>query len=139
MKQPRGRVHLHPANQARHDQVPFGDRAADKVTNCMGSWKFLIIQTIVVAVWMTLNTIAWAQHWDTYPFILLNLAMSLQAAYASPLILLAQNRQTEHDRRRAEEDYSTNAEALTLLKALVAGQTAIRTSQEQTVGKRLSH
>lgn len=84
----------------------------------MGSWKFLGIQTMVILLWVALNVVAWVWRWDPYPFILLNLVFSVQAAYASPLILLAANVQSEHDRLRAEEDYKVNSEALALLRGL---------------------
>ena len=77
----------------------------------MGSWTFIIIQTIFVIVWMVLNVIGFIQHWDTYPFILLNLLFSTQAAYAAPIIMMAQNRQSERDRVQALADFQTNLEA----------------------------
>ncbi|MEO8762315.1 MAG: DUF1003 domain-containing protein [Bacteroidia bacterium] len=93
------------------DSLGFGQRLADKVATGMGSWRFIIIQTIVVAVWMILNVIGFTYHWDVYPFILLNLVFSTQAAYAAPIIMMAQNRQGERDRANALADYQTNLEA----------------------------
>lgn len=84
----------------------------------MGSWTFIVIQTAVIVVWVVLNVVGGVRHWDPYTFTLLNLIFSVQAAYASPLILLAQNRQTEHDRITAEEDYRTNQETLAELREL---------------------
>lgn len=84
----------------------------------MGSWGFIIIQTLIVIIWMTLNTIGWIYHWDVYPFILLNLLFSTQAAYAAPIIMMAQNRQSERDRANAEADYRTNIEAKKEIEAL---------------------
>ncbi|MBS1520300.1 MAG: DUF1003 domain-containing protein [Bacteroidetes bacterium] len=90
----------------------FGQRLADSVANGMGSWKFIIWQTIIVAVWMILNVILIATHrWDPYPYILLNLVFSTQAAYAAPIIMMAQNRQNDRDRAQADADYKTNCEA----------------------------
>ena len=89
----------------------FGQRLADSVANGMGSWRFIIWQTLIVIVWMTLNVVAFKYHWDVYPFILLNLLFSTQAAYAAPIIMMAQNRQNERDRAQAEADYRTNCEA----------------------------
>jgi len=90
----------------------FGQRLADSVANGMGSWKFIIWQTIIVAVWMILNVILAVTHrWDGYPFILLNLVFSTQAAYAAPIIMMAQNRQSDRDRAQADADYKTNCEA----------------------------
>lgn len=93
------------------DSLTFGQRIADGLANGMGSWNFIIIQTIIVAFWMLLNIFAFVNHWDPYPFILLNLLFSTQAAYAAPIIMMAQNRQNERDRRQALEDYETNIKA----------------------------
>lgn len=93
------------------ESLQFGQRLADSVATGMGSWRFIIIQTIIVAVWMILNAVAYVQHWDPYPYILLNLLFSTQAAYAAPIIMMAQNRQNERDRAQAEADYRTNVEA----------------------------
>ncbi len=89
----------------------FGQRLADSVANGMGSWRFIIIQTVIVLVWMGLNVIAFVHHWDVYPFILLNLLFSTQAAYAAPIIMMAQNRQSQRDRVQADNDYKTNLAA----------------------------
>ena len=90
------------------DTRSFGDKLADGVAEYMGSWRFIIIQTIIVVVWMTLNVIGLMAHWDPYPFILLNLLFSTQAAYAAPIIMMAQNRAADRDRHQAEADYETN-------------------------------
>jgi uncharacterized membrane protein len=96
----------------KHKQsMTTGDRIADSVANNMGSWRFIIIQTIFVILWMVLNVIAFISHWDVYPFILLNLIFSTQAAYAAPIIMMAQNRQNERDRHQALSDYETNLKA----------------------------
>lgn len=92
-------------------QLTFGQRIADIVATTMGSWRFIIAQSIILTLWVILNVIAWIQHWDPYPFILLNLALSFQAAYAAPFIMISQNRQAERDRHQAEEDFRTNVEA----------------------------
>jgi uncharacterized membrane protein len=89
----------------------FGQRLADKVANGMGSWRFIIWQTLIVIVWMTANVVGFVYHWDIYPYILLNLVFSTQAAYAAPIIMMAQNRQGERDRAQADADYETNCEA----------------------------
>lgn len=93
------------------DSLTFGQRLSDGVANGMGSWRFIIWQTIIVVIWMTLNVIAFKYKWDLYPFILLNLLFSTQAAYAAPIIMMAQNRQNERDRAHAEADFRTNVEA----------------------------
>jgi uncharacterized membrane protein len=102
---PRSRVspvtYRHPVNQAFYGEEPLGARIADRVTTFLGSWKFLVIQTMVVAVWIAGNIVL-LFHFDPFPFILLNLAFSTQAAYAAPLILLAGNRQSIRDRMTLE-------------------------------------
>jgi uncharacterized membrane protein len=95
-----------------------GQRIADSVATGMGSWKFIIWQTIFVIIWMTLNIVGFMRHWDVYPFILLNLIFSTQAAYAAPIIMMAQNRQGERDRVQAQADYDTNLEAKKEIEAL---------------------
>jgi uncharacterized membrane protein len=91
----------HPVNRKLVDEAPLGSRIADKVTGFMGSWRFIIIQTIVVAAWVVGNVYL-IFHFDAYPFIFLNLAFSTQAAYAAPLILLASNRAAVRDRLTLE-------------------------------------
>jgi uncharacterized membrane protein len=86
----------------------LGDRLADAVANGMGSWSFIIIQTLIVIAWMVLNFVAFMNHWDPYPFILLNLLFSTQAAYSAPVIMMSQNRQSERDRAKALADYENN-------------------------------
>jgi uncharacterized membrane protein len=102
------RKNWHLEHRAR---LTVGQRVADAVAATMGSWSFIIVQSVILAVWIVLNVIAWANHWDPYPFILLNLALSFQAAYAAPFIMISQNRQAERDRHQAEADYRTNVEA----------------------------
>jgi len=91
----------HPVNQELYGAPPLGARIADMVTTFLGSWRFLILQSIVVAVWIGGNIVL-LFHFDPFPFILLNLAFSTQAAYAAPLILLAGNRQSIRDRLTLE-------------------------------------
>ena len=100
------------------ESLSFGQKLADKVANGMGSWTFIISQTIFVILWMALNAVGWMYHWDIYPFILLNLLFSTQAAYAAPIIMMAQNRQNERDRIQAQKDYQTNTEAKMEIEAL---------------------
>ena len=94
-------VYLHPVNQELLDGAPLGARIADRVTGFMGSWTFIVIQTVIVAFWVVGN-IYLLFHFDPYPFIFLNLAFSTQAAYAAPLILLASNRSSARDRLTLE-------------------------------------
>src|ERR1700710_903531 len=102
------------------DSLEFGQRLADSVATGMGSWRFIIIQTIIVIVWMALNVVAIIGHWDPYPYILLNLLFSTQAAYAAPIIMMAQNRQSERDRAQADADYMTNCEAKKEIEELLS-------------------
>lgn len=106
----RQRRNLREAGEAQ-DGVTLGQRVADTVAATIGSWPFIIVQSILLALWLTLNVVAWIRHWDPYPFILLNLALSFQAAYAGPFILMSQNRQQDIDRRKAESDYQVNVKA----------------------------
>ena len=92
-------------------QLTLGQRIADWVAATMGSWRFIIIQSVLLLVWIVLNVTAYIQQWDPYPFILLNLALSFQAAYAAPFIMMSQNRQQDVDRRRAEDDFHVNVKA----------------------------
>lgn len=92
-------------------QLTLGQRVADRVAATMGSWPFIIVQTTILIFWIALNLTAFVQRWDPYPFILLNLALSFQAAYAAPFIMMSQNRQQDVDRREAANDYKINIKA----------------------------
>ena len=91
--------------------LTLGQRIADDVAETMGSWRFIIIQSLLLTVWIALNVTAFVRQWDPYPFILLNLALSFQAAYAAPFIMMSQNRQQDVDRKAAENDYKINIKA----------------------------
>jgi uncharacterized membrane protein len=112
-----------------------GQRAADRVALIVGSWKFIIIQTLILSVWALLNVTAWVYHWDPYPFILMNLFLSLQAAYTAPVIMMSQNRLSEKDRIDAHNDYELNikaeTEVRTILEHLEAQNEALRKILEQ--------
>ncbi len=103
---------LRPAHQ-RMQALPrsTGQRVADWVAAGVGSWRFIITQSVILALWILANTLAWAYRWDPYPFILLNLVLSVQAAYTAPIIMMSQNRQADIDRRKAERDYHVNLKA----------------------------
>jgi uncharacterized membrane protein len=94
-------IYRHPVNKELLEDAPLGARIADRVTGFMGSWTFIVIQTVIVAFWV-LGNIYLLFHFDPYPFIFLNLAFSTQAAYAAPLILLASNRSSARDRMTLE-------------------------------------
>ncbi len=100
------------------EERTLGHRVADAVASGMGSWTFIIIQSVIVLIWMGLNVFGFCYHWDVYPFILLNLLFSTQAAYAAPIIMMSQNRQGERDRAQAEADYQTNRDAKDEIEAL---------------------
>jgi len=120
---PKPYQHTHPpvqdVNQLYEAQLTFGERAADKVAAVAGSWTFIIIQSIILAIWVALNTVAWARHWDPYPFILMNLVLSLQAAYTAPVIMMSQNRQADRDRMEAHNDYLINQKAEEEVRAIL--------------------
>jgi len=91
--------------------MTFGQKAADHVAKIVGSWTFIIIQSFILLGWAALNIIAWASHWDPYPFILMNLFLSLQAAYTAPMLMMSQNRQAAKDRIEAHNDFLINQKA----------------------------
>lgn len=108
----------HPVHKLFHgDAAPLGIRLANAVTGFMGSWLFLIIQTIIVGLWI-IGNIYFLFHFDPYPFILLNLAFSTQAAYAAPLILMASNVAAARDRELWDHDYETNQKAYAKIEEL---------------------
>ncbi len=98
-------------NEVEKENLTFGQRIADTIADTMGSWPFIIVQSTILAGWITLNVTAWVNHWDPYPFILLNLMLSFQAAYAAPFIMMSQNRQSSKDRIAAEIDHQVNQKA----------------------------
>ncbi len=104
--------HTHPAvinvNEVADDQLTMGQRVADRVATGMGSWRFIIIQSVIVVVWIISNVWLLTHPFDPYPLILLNLLFSTQAAYAAPVIMMSQNRQAAKDRLMAESDYHCN-------------------------------
>jgi len=112
------------------DPDTFG-RWAERMARFLGTGRYLVFQTALVIVWITLNLTAVSLRWDPYPFILLNLAFSTQAAYAAPLILLAQNRQADRDREVVERDRSMNARSLADTEFLAREMAAIRIALEQ--------
>ncbi len=122
--EPRPAGHRSPANQYRHDDLPLSAQVADRVTAVFGSWAFIITQSVLIIIWLGYNGYV-AIHYlhggafDPYPFILLNLLFSTQAAYAAPLILLSQNRTAERDRIKAEHDFDVNVLALRSLAELL--------------------
>jgi uncharacterized membrane protein len=118
-------VYRHPVNKQLFDEAPVGARIADGVTGFLGSWRFLILQTALVALWLAGNVYLLSKPFDPYPFILLNLAFSTQAAYAAPLILLAGNRAAQRDRLTLEHAADETDVAEKQNERLLRGNTEI--------------
>ena len=125
LSRPRG-----PGGGPSRDPDKFG-RYAEAMARYLGTGRYLAIQTCLVVIWIALNLIAAKLRWDPYPFILLNLAFSTQAAYAAPMILLAQNRQADRDRVEVERDRETNARQLAEAEFLAREIAALRISIER--------
>lgn len=114
-------------------QPTLGERWSDKLVNVMGSWKFIISQTIFLFVWLILNAfLVYGLKWDPYPFILLNLMLSFQAAYASPVILMAAQRSDSKDRRRAVDAYRSIANIERMLRQLDSNVDNLEKEQDET-------
>jgi uncharacterized membrane protein len=92
-------------------ELTLGQQLADKLTAFVGSWRFIVTQSVLLLFWIAANIWAWLGAWDPYPFILLNLVLSFQAAYTAPIIMMSQNRQADLDRHNAENDYKINVKA----------------------------
>ena len=119
--QPFRHVHgpIRSVNEILAEESTLSQRAADWTTNIMGSWWFIGVQSLVLIAWVILNVTAWTKHWDPYPFILMNLVMSLQAAYTAPIIMMSQNRQAMRDRLDAHNDYQINQKAEEEVRAIL--------------------
>jgi uncharacterized membrane protein len=118
MDQSHSRQHIYAVNT-------FGQRAADAIANSMGSWTFIIAQSVVIAFWVVLNVVGSIDNWDPYPFILLNLLFSTQAAYAAPVIMMSQSRQAQKDHLRDDQEaaevdllFQINRQQLEILQLL---------------------
>ncbi|NYT02421.1 MAG: DUF1003 domain-containing protein [Methanosarcinales archaeon] len=102
-----------------HDGPPsLGQRAADWVSDNVGSWYFILLQTLIVAVWVILNATSYIRHWDPYPFIFMNLVFSLQAAYTASLVMISQNRQDEMARKMANNNYVVDLKTAREVRAI---------------------
>jgi len=110
------------------EQQTLGQRVADNVARVVGSWPFIIWQSIMITIWVTVNVYlvymkvfdpSFFNAWDPYPFILLNLVLSFQAAYTGPVVMMSQNRQAEKDRLMAEQDYQINKKAEEEIKVIM--------------------
>jgi uncharacterized membrane protein len=93
------------------ERMTFGQRLSDKLADVAGSWHFIIAFGVVLGAWVLLNTVALLHHWDKYPYILLNLVLSMLAAIQAPVIMMSQHRQEDRDRLRAQNDYEVNLKA----------------------------
>lgn len=118
-----------------HDATTLGERVADKAAGAIGSWRFIIVQSALVIFWVAVNLAGVVFQWDPYPFILLNLMFSVQAAYCGPILLLASNRQAQKDREMAARDdeeigrlAELQEEQMQILKTL--GDHDLRTSKD---------
>ena len=115
--------HEHPpvrsVNEVFEDKLTLSQRASDVVARIVGSWRFIIIQSVMLSIWVVVNVVAIAKQWDPYPFILMNLVLSLQAAYTAPIIMMSQNRQAARDRIEAHEDYLINQKAEVEIRAIL--------------------
>ena len=115
--------HEHPpvrnVNEVFEEELSLAQRASDVVAKTVGSWKFIIIQSFLLSIWVVVNVVAIVQQWDPYPFILMNLVLSLQAAYTAPIIMMSQNRQAIRDRIEAHEDYLINQKAEVEIRAIL--------------------
>jgi uncharacterized membrane protein len=105
-------------NEVIEENLTLGDRVADEVARFGGSWTFIIAFGLMLAVWTTLSVLMGSRSWDPYPFILLNLILSMLAAVQAPVIMMSQNRQDAKDRVRGELDYAVNRRAESEIQAL---------------------
>lgn len=106
-------------NDIHDNSLSIGDKIADKIAEVAGSWPFIICFVLFIVLWITLNVVQLFVHFDSYPFILLNLALSCVAALQAPIIMMSQNRQEEKDRIRSEQDYETNVKAEILIEEIL--------------------
>lgn len=125
-------IRLRGRNPAQHPPKltsSLGEQIADRFASVMGSWHFIIVQSIILAIWVILNQSAFLKHWDPYPFILLNLMLSFQAAYAAPIIMMSQNRQSAIDLQDAKHDYEVNLKSELEIELLQDKMNLLRESE----------
>lgn len=116
----------------------FGERLADRIANFVGSWKFIIIQSVILTVWVIVNVYG-LDRFDPYPFILMNLFLSFEAAYATPMILMSSNRQAERDRKQFKKDLEIDTETNQLIKLISEDIKLDRAGQEEHRVSRAEH
>lgn len=135
----RGLVTGHPQGahrsvaQVEQADLSRGQHLADRITEVLGSWNFIVGQSTFLIVWLIVNSIAWFQHWDPYPFILLNLTLSFQAAFTAPIIMMSQNRQTQRDRIASELDFEVNRNAAKEVDEIQAKLDGLTSQQLQSL------
>ncbi len=106
-------------NELYEQRQTFGEKASDWATSKIGSWGFIMAQTIILLIWVFLNITAWINKWDPYPFIFLNLVVSLLASYTAPIIMMSQNRQDAKTRLESHNDYLINLKAEEEIRAIL--------------------
>lgn len=121
------------ANEIFQEQRTRGERMSDTITTVIGSWKFILIQAGSLVIWLVVNSIAWFMRWDPYPFILLNLVLSFQAAFTAPIIMMSQNRQTTRDRVANELDFAVNRTAAAEVDDIQARLDELQTRQWESL------
>ncbi|SEM79871.1 Protein of unknown function [Syntrophus gentianae] len=115
--------HRHPPvcniNELLEEKSTLSQKAADLIARTVGSWRFLIVQSILLAGWFLINLVAWFSPWDPYPFIFMNLILSLQSAYTASIVMISENRQAERDRIEAHNYYDLNVKEEEELRAIL--------------------
>jgi len=106
-------------NDIRDQSLSIGERVSDKIAEVAGSWPFIICFVSVIIIWVTVNVVGLFNHFDNYPFILLNLVLSCVAALQAPIIMMSQNRQEARDRIASEQDFQTNVKAEILIEEIL--------------------
>ena len=119
----------HATKKLKWQGATRGQRLSDAVARVVGSWPFIIVQSGLLVLWIVANVVAVLGAWDPYPFILLNLALSFQAAFTAPIIMMSQNRQNAVDRQKAENDYDVNIKAELEIEQLHAKIDLLRTQE----------
>lgn len=105
-------------NDVTITEATRGEKMSDRITTVVGSWRFIITQSVILGIWLVVNSIGWILDWDPYPFILLNLVLSFQAAFTAPIIMMSQNRQSARDRLASELDFQVNRQAAAEVDAI---------------------
>jgi len=131
------RAQVHDLNDQLEERLTFGERLAERVTAFGGSWRFIVGFGVFLGGWAVLNAVLLAEHaFDPYPFVFLNLVLSMLAAFQAPLILMSQNRQTARDRAAAELDYDTNLRSETHILAVLEKVDALQTRLDELAAER---